>query len=59
MRKGSVMAVALVAALAGGLLAGCDDDGPAERAGEKIDNAVEKTGDAIGDAGREIERKAD
>ena len=58
MRKNRAIALALVAALAGGALAGCDD-GPAEEAGEKIDNAVEKTGDAVGDAGREIQRKAD
>ena len=28
-------------------LAACDDDGPAERAGEKVDKAVEETGEAI------------
>jgi hypothetical protein len=57
MRK--LLAMTVVAALAGGWLAACDEEGPAERTGEKIDNAVEKAGDAIGDAGREIERKTD
>ena len=57
MRK--LQAMALIVALAGGVLAGCDEDGPAEQAGESIDRSVEKAGDALGDAGREIERKAD
>lgn len=56
MRK--VQAMALIVALAGGALVACDD-GPAEQAGESIDRSVEKAGDALGDAGREIERKAD
>lgn len=30
-------------------LAGCDDDGPLENAGEEVDEAVENTGDAIED----------
>ena len=29
---------------------GCDSPGPAEKAGEKIDNAVESTKDAAGEA---------
>lgn len=31
-------------------LAACDSEGPAERLGENIDNAVEETGDAIENA---------
>lgn len=39
-------------------ITGCDmSEGPAEKAGEKIDNAVEETGDAIEDAGDEIRDK--
>lgn len=52
-------AALLAAALAGGLLAACDNDGPAERAGEKIDDAARSVGDAVQDAGREIRRKTD
>lgn len=29
---------------------GCKDDGPAERAGEAVDEAVEDVGDAVEDA---------
>jgi hypothetical protein len=43
-----IYGVALVAALASCLtLGGCRKKGPAERAGEKIDDAVEKMEDAI------------
>lgn len=31
--------------------AGCDREGPAERAGERVDRGVEKTGDSIERAG--------
>ena len=39
--------------LAGLALAGCGEKGPAEKAGEKIDQAVEQTKDAIQDAGQQ------
>jgi hypothetical protein len=51
--------------LAATLLAGCED-GPAERAGEKIDKAVdklsgkgpaEKLGERIDEAGKELKKK--
>jgi hypothetical protein len=31
---------------------GCEREGPAERAGERIDRGVERTGDAVEDATR-------
>ena len=40
-------------------VAGCDEEGPAERAGKKVDNAAEKAGDAIDDAGDKIEDAVD
>lgn len=41
-------------------VSGCEvNQGPAEKAGEKIDNAVEKTGDAIENAGDKIREKTD
>lgn len=42
-----------------GVLTACDNDGPAEQAGEKIDNAVEHAGDKMEQAGDKIEDKAD
>jgi hypothetical protein len=59
MRMGRVMGLAAFAMLAAGMLAACEEEGPAEKAGKAMDNAVEKTGEAMRDAGREIERKAD
>lgn len=45
--RASVLAT-LLALGAGGLLVGCDD-GPAEQAGESIDDTVDDAGDAIDD----------
>jgi hypothetical protein len=33
-----------------GLVSACEDKGPAEKAGEQIDETVEETGDAIEEA---------
>lgn len=33
----------------------CDKEGPAEKAGKKIDEAVEKSGDKIEEAGDKVE----
>lgn len=43
----------LTVALVCGVLAGCEQEGPAEKAGERIDEAVEQTRDAIDDAGQQ------
>jgi len=40
------------------VVAGCNNEGPAEKAGEKIDETVEDVGDAVEDAGDEIEDAA-
>ena len=49
------LAVALGCAL--GLLTGCEDKGPAQKAGENVDKAMQKTGDKIQDAAKEAEKK--
>lgn len=44
-------ALLMVFALSGfGLLAACDNQGPAEEAGEAIDDSIEDAGDAMEDA---------
>jgi len=48
------VALLLAAVLAIGSLYGCKQEGPAETAGKKIDQAVEKTGDAVNKAGEEV-----
>lgn len=41
-------------------LTGCDsNDGPAEKAGAKLDNAVDEAGDKLENAGDKIENKLD
>ena len=47
MSKKPFIILSFVAGLA---LAGCGEKGPAEEAGENIDNAVEQTKDAVEDA---------
>ena len=39
-------------------LAGCNNDGPAENAGEKIDNSMDKMGNQIEDACEEAKEGA-
>ena len=53
---------AVLLALAAGLaltLSACEQEGPAERAGEHIDNAVGAAGDKIEQAGDKIEEAGD
>lgn len=52
----------LMATLAGVLtvsLMGCEQQGPMEEAGERIDNSMENAGDKIEDAGDKVEDKLD
>lgn len=58
---GLTRALALIAVLGLGSigLAACDDSGPAEEAGEAVDDAVESTGEAMEDAGDAAEDAVD
>ena len=49
-------ALAMTASL---VLTGCDEQGPAETAGEKIDNAVESAGEMAEEAGDKVEDATD
>ncbi len=40
-------------------LIGCEQQGPAEKAGEKIDNAVRDAGEAMEEAGEKIKENMD
>lgn len=51
-------AALLMALLAGGLVA-CDNQGPAEEAGENIDESMEDAGEGIEEMGENIEESAD
>lgn len=50
----SGIAAALVLGIALAGLAGCEQEGPAERAGKAIDNAAEQAGEKIEKAGEKI-----
>lgn len=49
----------LVAMMAGGLVACQDDPGPAEEAGQRIDEAVEGAGESIEELGESIQDSAE
>ena len=40
-------------------LSACNDDGPFEEAGEKVDDAIDDAGDAVEDLGDEIDDATD
>lgn len=59
MRTIRMLMLAMAATLALGA-AGCEEQkGPAERAGEKIDNAVDSAGEAVEDAGDKVKDATD
>jgi hypothetical protein len=47
MLRKSIIGLFVVLPLMGGALVACDDKGPAEKAGEKLDDAGQKVKDAI------------
>tara|TARA_R110002074_G_scaffold170006_2_gene332236 strand:+ start:17652 stop:17822 length:171 start_codon:yes stop_codon:yes gene_type:complete len=54
MKAISLLAIATLFFVSLGI-AGCDmNEGPVERAGKKVDNAVEETGEAMEEAGDKI-----
>jgi len=53
-----IVSAALVVTALFVALPGCEKQGPAEQAGESIDNAAEKTGDQIEKAGDAIKDTA-
>ena len=58
MKLVQIASAALVVSALFVALPGCEKQGPAERAGESIDNAAEKTGDQIENAGDAIKDTA-
>jgi hypothetical protein len=59
MRKGTILSVMVLAGMLGGALTGCEKKGPAERAGEKIDNAAHDVKEGAKDAADKVENAAD
>jgi len=54
-----VFAIALIIGFFGVGLTACENEGPAEEAGEEVDEAFEETGDAIDETADEAEDAAD
>jgi hypothetical protein len=55
-KKIAVVAVVIIFVLA---FVACEQEGPAEKAGERIDEAVEEAGNEIEEAGDAVEEKAE
>lgn len=53
------LALAILMALLAGGLAACDNQGPAEEAGESIDESTESVGESIEELGEDIEEAAE
>ncbi|MEQ5766423.1 hypothetical protein NFH98_02270 [Halomonas sp. H33-56] len=51
--------MAFVIAMMAGGLAACEEEGPAEQAGEEMDQAVEDAGESMEDMGEEMEESAE
>lgn len=49
----------LLAALLGFALVACEQEGPMEEAGEKMDNAMEKAGEKMEEAGEKVQEQMD
>ncbi|MHB0776910.1 hypothetical protein [Halomonas sp. WWR20] len=52
-------ALALLVGLMTFGVVGCDNDGPAEEAGESVDSTMDSAGDSMEDAGEEIQDAAE
>jgi hypothetical protein len=66
MRKSRLLATLVLGGVLGTSLIACEEKGPAERAGEKLDDAAkdvkegaEKAGDKIEDAAQDVKDKVD
>ena len=53
------LAIALFMALMAGGLVACDDQGPAEEAGENIDESTEDAGESMEELGEDMEEGAE
>jgi hypothetical protein len=57
--KRTAMGAVMTAAIALFALSACEREGPAERAGERVDRGVEKAGDSLERAGDRVEDRVD
>ncbi len=57
--RDNLMFLGLCACLTIPAMIGCEEKGPAERTGEKIDKAVEDAGNAMEEAGEKVKEQMD
>ncbi|SFT79131.1 hypothetical protein [Halomonas saccharevitans] len=53
------LGLALLIAMLGAGLAACEEEGPAEQAGENIDESMEEMGDGVEEMGDNLEQAAE
>ena len=53
------LGLALLIALLGAGLVACEDEGPAEQAGENVDESVEEMGEGVEEMGENLEEAAE
>ena len=58
-KLGSLLTIAAALSIGGLTMTGCEEQGPAENAGEQIDDAQRNLGDAMEDAGQKAEEAAE
>lgn len=59
MKLSMLVLLTVLGGSAAATLSGCEKKGPAEKAGEKVDDALEEAGDKIEDAGDKVEDALD
>ncbi|UCE64003.1 MAG: hypothetical protein JSU59_02315 [Nitrospirota bacterium] len=57
--RDKLVSIGLCACLTLPAMIGCEEKGPAERAGEKIDKAVKDSADAMEEAGKKLKEQMD
>lgn len=55
----NVLLMVMALGVSGLAVSGCDNDGPAEEAGENIDQAIDDAGDSMDEAGEEMQDEYD
>ncbi|MEE4639602.1 MAG: hypothetical protein V2J42_12770 [Wenzhouxiangella sp.] len=55
----TILLTAVLALFCLGALTGCEDPGPAEQAGQEVDEAIEEAGDNLEELGDEAEEELD
>lgn len=58
-KMGTLLTVVAALGMGGVVMTGCEQEGPAERAGERFDDALDRTGENLDRAGENVQDAAD